>query len=53
MKRFIQWIALAALVFSLSSCGLPGAVGRTAMNAVKTVGKIIPSATGKITSSGG
>lgn len=30
MKRKIQWLLLAACVVSLTSCGLPGAVARSA-----------------------
>lgn len=52
MKRFLQWAGLTALVCSLMSCGLPGAVGRTGLNAVKGLSNLIPSATGKLSSSG-
>jgi len=52
MKRFIQWTALTALVISVSSCGLPGAVVRTAGNAVTTARTIVPTATGSLTTSG-
>jgi len=38
MKRFLQLTALAAVVFSLNSCGLPAALGRTAGNVVNGVG---------------
>jgi hypothetical protein len=38
MKRKLQWLALALLVLSMSSCGLPGALVRTAGNLVNTVG---------------
>lgn len=35
---WIRCLALAALAATLSSCGLPGAVARTAGNTVRTVG---------------
>lgn len=38
MKRKLQWLALALLVFTMTSCGLPGALVRTAGNLVNTVG---------------
>jgi len=44
MKRLIQWSSLAALVFSLNSCGLPGALIRTGSNLVKGVGSLASSA---------
>ena len=44
MKRMLQWIALTALVFSLTSCGLPGAVGRSVGNVFKSVSNLVPSA---------
>lgn len=44
MKRLLQWIALAALVFSATSCGLPQLLGRTAGNAVKQVGQVAGAA---------
>ena len=41
MKRFLQWIALTALVFSLTSCGLPGAAARSTGNLAKSVGGLL------------
>ena len=41
MKRFIQWTALTALVISLGSCGLPGAVLRTAGNTVTATNNFV------------
>jgi hypothetical protein len=38
MKRFLQWIALAAMVCSLNSCSLPGILGRTMGNLTKSLG---------------
>ena len=38
MKRFFKWLTLAGLVFSLTSCGLPGAAVRTVSNTVKGLG---------------
>jgi hypothetical protein len=38
MKRNLQWLALALLVFTMTSCGLPGALVRSAGNLVNTVG---------------
>ena len=44
MKRLLQWIALAALVFSISSCGIPGMLGRTATNTATKVGSFASAA---------
>jgi hypothetical protein len=44
MKRIIQLAALAAIALSLNSCGLPGALGRTAGNLVQGVGNIANAA---------
>jgi hypothetical protein len=44
MKRLLHWISLLAVMFSLSSCGLPGALGRTTGNLYKNVSNLIPSA---------
>jgi hypothetical protein len=41
MKRFLQRVALTALVFSLSSCGLPGAAVRSTGNLAKSLGGLI------------
>lgn len=39
MKRISQWIAVAVLALTLSSCGLPGAVARS-------TGSLVESASG-------
>jgi hypothetical protein len=44
MKRLLQWIALTTLVFSATSCGLPGMVGRTATNTMNKVGSFASAA---------
>jgi outer membrane lipopolysaccharide assembly protein LptE/RlpB len=44
MKRLLQWIALAALVMSTTSCGIPQLLGRTASNTVKQVGSLAGAA---------
>ncbi|MEX1115032.1 MAG: hypothetical protein WEB53_07270 [Akkermansiaceae bacterium] len=36
MKRILQLVVLAGLVLSLNSCGLPGALVRSAGNLVNT-----------------
>lgn len=41
MKRFLQWVALTALVLSLTSCGLPGAVARSTGNLAKSLGGLV------------
>lgn len=41
MKRILQWIALTAVVLSLTSCGLPGALARTAGNATNSLGGLV------------
>jgi hypothetical protein len=41
MKRFLQWIALTALVVSLPSCGLPGAAARSTGNLARSLGGLI------------
>ncbi len=46
MKRFLQGLALAALVFSLNSCGLPGAAVRSTGRLAQSVGGLVgPAAT--------
>lgn len=37
-RRFIQWLALATLALSASSCGLPDLLGRTVGNTVNKAG---------------
>ena len=44
MKRIAILIALGAAVLSLNSCGLPGALVRTASNAVQGAGNLVNSA---------
>jgi hypothetical protein len=44
MKRSLKTLALAVAVLSLNCCGLPGAIARTGVNAVKDVASLIPSA---------
>jgi hypothetical protein len=39
MKTLFRWLALTAVIFSLNSCGLPGA-------AVRSVGRLAQSAGG-------
>ncbi len=41
MKRIIQWITLAGLMLSLSSCGLPGALTRSVGRLGTSVGDLI------------
>lgn len=41
MKRKIQWLLLAACVVSLTSCGLPGALARSAGRAVQGAGGLL------------
>lgn len=43
MKRIILLISLGAAVLSLDSCGLPGALVRTASNAVQGAGNLVSS----------
>jgi hypothetical protein len=38
MKRLLKWSALAALVLSLNSCGLPAALGRSAGSLLNSAG---------------
>lgn len=44
MKRLLQWIALAALVFSAPSCGLPQLLGRTVGNTAQKLGPLMNAA---------
>lgn len=44
MKLLLQWIALAVLLFSISSCGLPGMLGRTVSNTTKKLGSAVNTA---------
>ena len=41
MQRILQWIALSAAVLSVTSCGLPGALARTAGNATNSLGGLM------------
>lgn len=40
MKRILQLSAIATIVLSLNSCGLPAALGRTAGNLANGVGDV-------------
>ncbi len=40
MKRFFQGLAIAAMILSLTSCGLPGALVRSGGNLVKGIGNL-------------
>lgn len=44
MKRILKYSALAALILSLSSCGLPMALGRSAGSLVNSAGGLLNSA---------
>jgi len=44
MKRLLQWTALMAVMFSLTSCGLPTAAGRSVGNLFNGLEKLVPSA---------
>jgi len=46
MKRCLQWLALTVVVCALPSCGLPGALGRTAGNTVSSVSGLMGAAAG-------
>jgi hypothetical protein len=37
MQRYLKWLAAAALMLSLNSCGLPGAVMRSTGNLAQKV----------------
>lgn len=41
MKRILQWLALTVLVFSLTSCGLPGALVRSTGRLVQSTGGLL------------
>jgi hypothetical protein len=41
VKRFLKWSALTALVISLTSCGLPAALGRTAGGLMQSAGSLV------------
>lgn len=43
-RRLIQSLALASLVLSATSCGLPGMVGRTANNTMNQVKQVAGAA---------
>ena len=40
-KLIVQWMVLGAMVISLNSCGLPGAIIRTAGNLVQSAGGLV------------
>ena len=44
MKCLFQWITVAVLVFSLSSCGLPVALARSAGSVVQGLGGLVAPA---------
>ena len=44
MKKPLQWIVLAALVLSATSCGLPGLAGRTVSNTMNQVKQVAGAA---------
>ena len=46
MKRILQLIVLSGIAFSLNSCGLPGALVRSAGNAVNSASALVGSAAG-------
>ena len=46
MKRCLQWLVLTVGVCALPSCGLPGALGRTAGNTVSSVSGLVGAAAG-------
>lgn len=48
MKSLVRWIAVLGLVGTLASCGLPGAVARTATNTVKSVGGMAKTAASNV-----
>lgn len=41
MKRSLLWTALTAAALSLTSCGLPGALARTAGNMTNSLGGLV------------
>lgn len=41
MKKLIQAALIGAIAVSLNSCGLPGALVRSAGSAVNSVGKLV------------
>jgi hypothetical protein len=46
MKRLLKWITLAALVLSLSSCGLPASAIRSTTRLAQSAGELLgPAAT--------
>lgn len=44
MKRFLKLSAIAGILISLNSCGLPGAVGRSAGRAYQGLDQMAASA---------
>lgn len=44
MKRLVQLTTLAGIMLSLNSCGLPGALARTAGGVVQSVGGLASTA---------
>ncbi|MEI8038708.1 MAG: hypothetical protein WCJ14_09980 [Verrucomicrobiota bacterium] len=41
MQRLLLWITLAAAMLSLTSCGLPAALGRTLGNTSNSLGGLM------------
>jgi len=44
MKRILKWSSLAVLAFSLTSCGLPAALGRSAGSLLNGFGGLAQAA---------
>jgi hypothetical protein len=44
MKEMLKWWVIAALVFSLNSCGLPMALARTAGGVLNSAGSLAGAA---------
>ncbi|MES2438214.1 MAG: hypothetical protein V4584_04070 [Verrucomicrobiota bacterium] len=44
MKRILQFLTLAAIAFSLNSCGLPGALARSAGRLVQGAANVADQA---------
>jgi len=53
MQRFLQRFVLMALVVTLNSCGLPGAMGRSTGNLFRSLSNLVPSASASGGSPGG
>jgi hypothetical protein len=44
MTRILKWCAIAAMLFSLNSCGLPMALARTAGGVLNSAGSLANAA---------